>query len=113
MAKRAKSFIEDRWREIKAKSKVDNPNIEELDTLTSTLIAQLAQLTELGVTEVDGVRVDTYKDRTWWTIEKLGLLPEYKDDEDFLSEFIEENEDSYYKVEDEDDFEIDDSKFYR
>jgi hypothetical protein len=62
--------------------------------------------------EIDGVRIDTYKDRTWWTIEKLGLLPEYKDEDEIFDDF-DEDEDDYYKVEDEDDFEIDDSKFYR
>jgi hypothetical protein len=112
MAKRAKSFIEDRWREIKAKSKVDNPNIEELDTLTSTLIAQLAQLTELGVTEVDGVSVDLYKDRVWWVVENIGLLPEYRDeDEEELLELL--VKDNWEVCDDEFDAEVDDSKFYK
>ena len=112
MAKKAKSFIEDRWREIKAKSIVDNPNIEELDTLTSTLIAQLAQLTELGVTEVDGVSVDLYKDRVWWVVEKIGLLPEYRDeDEEELLELL--IKDDWEVCDDEFDTEVDDSKFYK
>ena len=34
MAKKQKNIIETKWLEIKAKSKVDNPNIEELDQLT-------------------------------------------------------------------------------
>jgi hypothetical protein len=52
------------------------------------------------------------KDRVWWTIEKLGLLPEYKDEDEIFDE-IDDEEDDYYKVEDEFDTEIDDSKFYR
>lgn len=112
MAKKQKNIIETKWLEIKAKSKVDNPNIEELDQLTCRLIADLAEMTDQGIKEIDGVRIDTYKDRTWWTIEKLGLLPEYKDEDEIFDDF-DEDEDDYYKVEDEDDFEIDDSKFYR
>ena len=112
MAKKEKNIIETKWLELKAKSKADNLNIDEIDQLTCRLIADLADLTDAGVTEIDGVRIDTYKDRTWWTIEKLGLLPEYKDEDEDFDEF-EEDEDDYYKVEDEDDFEVDDSKFYR
>jgi hypothetical protein len=112
MAKKQKNIIETKWLEIKAKSKVDNPNIEELDHLTCQLIADLAELTEQGVTEIEGVSIDLIKDRCWWTIERLGLLPEYKDEDEVFDDF-DEDEDNYYKVEDEDDFEIDDSKFYR
>jgi hypothetical protein len=112
MAKKQKNIIETKWLEIKAKSKVDNPNIEELDHLTCQLIADLAELTEQGVTEIEGMSIDLYKDRVWWIVEKVGLLPEYRDEEEDFDEF-EEDEDNYYKVEDEDDFEIDDSKFYR
>lgn len=113
MAKKEKNIIETKWLEIKAKSKVENPNIEELDILTCQLISDLADLTMAGVTEIDGVSIDLMKDRVWWTIEKLGLLPEYRDDEDDLfDEFDEEEEDDYYKVEEEFEIEIDDSKFY-
>jgi hypothetical protein len=112
MAKKEKNIIETKWLELKAKSKVDNPNIEELDTLTSTLIAQLAQLTELGVTEVDGVSVDLYKDRVWWVVEKIGLLPEYRDeDEEELLELL--IKDDWEVCDDEFDTEVDDSKFYK
>ena len=113
MAKREKNIIETKWLEIKAKSKVDNPNIEELDQLTCRLIADLADLTDAGVTEIDGVSIDLMKDRVWWTIEKLGLLPEYKDEDDIVDDFDEEEEDDYYRVEEEFEIEIDDSKFYR
>ena len=112
MAKKEKNIIETKWLEIKAKSKEKEINIDEIDQLTCRLIADLAELTDAGVVEIDGVRIDTYKDRTWWTIEKLGLLPEYKDEDEIFDDF-DEDEDDYYKVEDEDDFEIDDSKFYR
>jgi hypothetical protein len=53
------------------------------------------------------------KDRVWWIVEKAGLLPEYRDEEDFIDVSDEEEEDDYYKVEDEYEIEIDDSKFYK
>lgn len=114
MAKKEKNIIETKWLEIKAKSKAKDINIEEIDRLTSQLIVDLSDLTIAGVTEIEGVSIDLYKDRVWWVVEKVGLLPEYRDDEDDLfDEFDEEEEDDYYKVEDEFEIEIDDSKFYR
>jgi hypothetical protein len=83
-----------------------------MDTLTCDLIAHLAQLTDSGVEEIEGVSIDLYKDRTWWLIEKLGLLPEYRDEDEDLDE-LDEVEDTYYKDEDEFEYEIDDSKFYK
>jgi hypothetical protein len=69
-------------------------------------------LTDNGVEEIEGVSIDLYKDRTWWLIEKLGLLPEYRDEDEDLDE-LDEVEDTYYKDEDEFEYEIDDSKFYK
>jgi hypothetical protein len=69
-------------------------------------------LTDSGVEEIEGVSIDLYKDRTWWLIEKLGLLPEYRDEDEDLDE-LDEVEDTYYKDEDEFEYEIDDSKFYK
>jgi len=114
MAKKEKNIIETKWLEIKSKSKEKEIDIEEIDRLTCQLITDLADLTMAGVTEIEGVSIDLYKDRVWWVVEKVGLLPEYKDDEDDLfDEFDEEEEDDYYRVEEEFEIEIDDSKFYR
>jgi hypothetical protein len=110
MAKKQKNIIETKWLEIKAKSKVDNPNVEELDQLTCRLIADLAEMTDQGIKEIDGVDIDLYKDRVWWVVEKIGLLPEYRDEDEI--EVEDEIEDDYYKVEEEFEIEIDDSKFY-
>ena len=112
MAKKQKNIIETKWLEIKARSKVDNPNFEELDQLTCRLIADLADLTDAGITEIDGVPVDLYTDRAWWIVEKLGFLPEYRDEDEIVDE-LDEEEDDYYRVEEDFDIEIDDSKFYR
>jgi hypothetical protein len=75
------------------------------------LIAHLAQLTLNGVTDVEGVPIDLYKDRTWWIVENIGLLPEYRDEDIDLDEV--EIEDNYYSDDDDVEVEIDDSKFYQ
>jgi hypothetical protein len=113
MAKKEKNIIETKFLNIKNKFKAGGYDIEEMDHLTCDLIAHLAQLTDNGVTEIEGVSIDLYKDRTWWLIEKLGLLPEYRDDEDVEVDEDVDIEDTYYKDEDEFEVEIDDSKFYK
>ena len=82
MAKKEKNIIEKKWVIVKAKSKEPNYNLQELDYLTSDLIAHLAQLTDKGIMEIDGISIDMYKDRVWWVIEKIGLLPEYRDEDE-------------------------------
>jgi len=115
MAKKEKNIIETKFLNIKSKFKAGGYDIDEMDNLTCDLIAHLAQLTDNGVEEIEGVSIDLYKDRTWWLIEKLGLLPEYRDDEDDFDDFSEEEEeDDYYKDDSfEFELEIDDSKFYK
>ena len=112
MAKKEKNIIETKFLNIKNKFKEGGYDIEEMDHLTCDLIAHLAQLTDNGFTEIEGISIDLYKDRTWWLIEKLGLLPEYRDEDEDLGE-LDEVEDTYYKDEDEFEVEIDDSKFYK
>jgi hypothetical protein len=112
MAKKEKNVIERKFMSIKTKYKAGGYDIVEMDGLTCDLIAHLAQLTQNGVTEVEGVPIDLYKDRTFWLIEKLGLLPEYRDEDiEFDGDEIKDN---YYSDEDDDvEVEIDDSKFYQ
>ena len=116
MAKKEKNIIETKFLNIKNKFKAGDYNIDEMDHLTCDLIAHLAQLTDNGFTDIEGISIDLYKDRTGWLIEKLGLLPEYRDDEeDELDDSSdEEEEDDYYKDDAfEFEVEIDDSKFYK
>jgi hypothetical protein len=113
MAKKEKHPIEIKYLDLKTRFKAGTIEIEEVDQITCELIADLAILTERGITEINGTPIDLYKDRTWWIIELAGLLPEYRDDEDFIDDSDEEEEDDYYKVEDEYEIEIDDSKFYK
>jgi len=113
MAKKEKHTIEVRYLDLKTRFKSGELSIEEVDQITCELIAELAVLTERGITEINCTSIDLMKDRVWWIVEKAGLLPEYRDEEDFIDVSDEEEEDDYYKVEDEYEIEIDDSKFYK
>ena len=113
MAKKEKHTIEVRYLDLKTRFKSSELNIEEVDQITCELIAELAVLTERGITEINGTSIDLYKDRVWWIVEKAGLLPEYRDEEDDIEDEGYDEEDDYYKVEDEYVIEIDDSKFYK
>ena len=113
MAKKEKHTIEVRYLDLKTRFKSSELNIEEVDQITCELIAELAVLTERGITEINGTSIDLYKDRVWWIVEKAGLLPEYRDEEDDIEDEGFDEEDDYYKVEDEYVIEIDDSKFYK
>jgi len=111
MAKKEKNVIERKFMNIKTKFKEGDYDIVEMDGLTSDLIAHLSQLTLNGVTDVEGIPIDLYKDRTWWIVENIGLLPEYRGpkDEDEEGEIV----DDYYSDDDDVEVEIDDSKFYQ
>lgn len=114
MAKKQKHTIEVDFLDLKTKFKANQLTTEQVDQITCKLIAELAVLTVNGVTEINGVSIGLYKDRVWWIVENAGLLPEYRDPGDDLSELDDvEIEDDYYKVEDDFDYEIDDSKFYK
>ena len=113
MAKKEKHIIETKFETLKNKFKADELTTEQVDRLTSRLILDLTLLTERGIKEINGVSIDLYKDRVWWIVEKAGLLPEYREPEDDLSDLVGDEEDDYYKVEDDFNYEIDDSKFYK
>jgi hypothetical protein len=110
MAKKEKHPIEVKYLDLKKRFKAKEMSIEEVDLITCELIAELAILTEKNVTEINGVSIDLYKDRVWWIVENAGLLPEYRDEDE---DTVDEIKDDYYKVEDDFDYEIDDSKFYK
>ena len=110
MAKKEKHPIEVKYLDLKKRFKAKEMSIEEVDLITCELITELALLTEKNVKEINGVSIDLYKDRVWWIVENAGLLPEYRDEEEDIADEI---KDDYYKVEDDFDYEIDDSKFYK
>jgi len=112
MAKKEKNVVERKWLVIKAKSKESNYDIEELDYLTCDLIAHLSQLTQNGITDIEGISIDTYKDRVWWVVEKIGLLPEYRSEDEELFDSDVEIIDEWEEPSDDFEVEVDDSKFY-
>jgi Ran GTPase-activating protein (RanGAP) involved in mRNA processing and transport len=74
-------------------------NLEEFDYLSAKLLVDLTELTERGKKgddKIEGVTLDLWKDRVWHLIERSGLLPEYKETEDEVEEY-EEEEDEWYK----------------
>ena len=113
MAKKEKHTIEVKYLDLKTRFKAGTISIEEVDQITCELIAELAVLTTKNITEINGTSIDLMKDRVWWIVEKAGLLPEYRDEEDDVEDEGFDEEDDYYKVEDEYAIEIDDSKFYK
>jgi hypothetical protein len=62
--------------------KGDSPiDIDLFDTLSTSLINTLGELTTRGVIEIEGLHIDKWKDRVWNLIENAGLLPEYSEEE--------------------------------
>jgi len=110
MAKKEKHVIEVKYLDLKKRFKAGEMSIEEVDQITCELIADLAILTEKNVTEIGGTSIDLYKNRVWYIIELAGLLPEYRDEDE---DVVDDVKDDYYNADDEDSFDIDDSKFYR
>jgi hypothetical protein len=110
MTRRGDNIIEQKWNIIKEKSKSNNYDIKELDHLTCDLIAHLTILTEMGITDIEGVSVDRYKNRVWMVVENAGLLPEYRDEDEDIEKVI---HDEWEKTNDDFDEDIDDSEFYK
>jgi hypothetical protein len=73
-------------------------NLEEFDYLSGKLLVDLTELTENGVKgdeKIEGVKLDLWKDRVWHLIERIGLLPEYKETEEEVEEYVEEDDEWY------------------
>jgi hypothetical protein len=71
-------------------------DLEKFDDLSSSLIIQLGELTERGIQEIEGEKLDKWKDRVWNLIENAGLLPEYSEEE---TEDLVEILDTWYSTE--------------
>jgi hypothetical protein len=101
MKSKTKFPITNRFETIKQMYKNRNKggfDIEAFDVLSMDLINLLGECTMAGVTEVEGLHIDKWKDRVWNLIENAGLLPEYRDEEDD-SKFV-EIVDTWYTDED-------------
>ena len=88
--------ITNRFETIKQMYKSKDFDIEVFDALSMDLINLLGECTVRGITEIEGSSINTWKDRVWNLIENAGLLPEYKDEDDYkIVEII----DTWYDVE--------------
>lgn len=90
MKSKTKFPITNRFETIKQmykNRKKDGLDIEAFDALSMDLVNLLGECTMAGVTEIEGLHIDKWKDRVWNLIENAGILPEYKgedDDEKFV-----------------------------
>lgn len=90
MKSKTKFPITNRFETIKQmykNRKKDGLDIEAFDALSMDLINLLGECTMAGVTQIEGLHIDKWKDRVWNLIENAGILPEYKgedDDEKFV-----------------------------
>ena len=79
---REENPITNRFLVLKEMYKGDSPiDIDLFDTLSTSLIDTLGELTTRGVIEIEGLHIDKWKDRVWNLIENAGLLPEYNEEE--------------------------------
>jgi len=79
---REENPITNRFLVLKEMYKGDSPiDIDLFDTLSTSLIDTLGELTMRGVIDIEGLHIDKWKDRVWNLIENAGLLPEYSEEE--------------------------------
>lgn len=92
--------ITNKFLEVKRvfKNGVDLANrkeVEHFDNISGQLLIDLAEMTVDGMggdTIIEGVKLDLWKDRVWHLIERVGILPEYKDiADDFEQMFLNDN----------------------
>lgn len=110
--KKTKFPISNKFENIKEMFKSGDYDLETFDFLTRDLLNILCEFTMEGVKgdkEIEGVKLDLWKDRVFHLIERAGLLPEYKDEEESSTFDISEVEDAWYK--DEDEFGFDEDEF--
>ena len=94
---RATQFpITNQFIHLKEMFKSGDYDINEFDELSRQLINQLASLSIGGVKEIEEIDINLWKDRVWFLIERVGLLPKLSKHE--LEEEEEEmRDDSWYK----------------
>ena len=82
-----------KFNKLKKEFKSGDYDLETLDEITREMIIDLADLTMEGITEIENVHIDTWKQRVWMIIENAGLLPEYRDEEEEEdNEFLDEED---------------------
>jgi hypothetical protein len=71
-----KGYLTKEWFNLNKTYKSGIYNVDELEEKASILIDKLADLTVIGIKEIDNVSIDLWKDRLWMLIENIGRLPE-------------------------------------
>jgi len=96
-----KSFIEPKYNEIKEYFKSKKYDKKKLNDMCMDLIEILGELTIRGITEIEGLPMDTWRMRTWVLVEKSGNLPPYREPKEKLNEpiIVNSNDDEWYKSE--------------
>ena len=69
--------ITNNWKS--ALNHIENKDVEKAVESLDTCLLILAQATEEGKTQLDNVKVDTWKVRVWVKLEELNVLPEYNE----------------------------------
>lgn len=64
----------------KAKLLSEENNIEKAVPMLEKMIIYLADASNNGIKEIEGVKVDLWKDRAWQKLEDMNVLPEYKEE---------------------------------
>jgi hypothetical protein len=86
-----KGYLTKEWFNLNKTYKSGTYNVDELEEKASILIDKLADLTVMGIKEIDNVSIDLWKDRLWMLIENIGRLPELPKYYELLEEEIEDN----------------------
>lgn len=77
--------ITNKFLDIKEMFKTGITDMEVFEDLTGELLVDLAMLTENGHSGddiIEGIKLDLWKDRVWHLVERAGILPEYKDEDE-------------------------------
>ena len=109
-SKQVKVSITNQYLELKSMVDSEKFDVEAFDQWSMSLINYLGELSLHGITKIEGLNMNLWKDRVWFLIEKAGLLPEYREPNPDLE--LEETIDLWYKEEEEEE-EIDEEEAYQ
>ena len=93
--KKSKFPVTNTFLDLKSRIKHGNINLEEFDNISRKLINDLGILSLRGIKEVENIDINLWKDRVWFLIEKVGLLPKLAKHELADLEEVEGNDDWY------------------
>jgi len=91
--------ITNKFLDIKEMFKTGITDMEVFEDLTGDLLVDLAILTENGHSGddiIEGIKLDLWKDRVWHLVERAGILPEYKDEDEEDTIIQQLNDEDWY-----------------